>query len=545
MQTAIQLYTVRDVEKPLPEIIADVGEADFDGVEFAYRVEDADRDAVRTALDDAGLQAASAHIGIDAIEADLDAVVAAADTLGYDDVVVPWLDPEHWGDRRGGRGDRRPTLRTRRGSSEAGLTMHYHNHDQEFVETDEGVAFELLADQTDFMLELDAGWALAGGADPIELLHRYGDRISHVHLKDVNLDSDEVPALGEGDLDIPAVAEAAHEIGAEWLVYENDQPATPSRRSPRRRRAIAARPGRTVVVFAPVVVFARVGSYLSRDAEFATNARGGARVPTAAAPREDSMHDSAKYLIHADITANGVVERNDVVGAIFGQTEGLCGEDLDLRELQDHSKVGRIDVDVDSEGGQSFGEITIASGLDRVETALLAASLETIERVGPCRATIEVSELEDVRQAKRRTVVDRATDLLADLEADAVTSVDIVDEVRQRVRVENVTEYEGYPAGPRVADSDAIVVVEGRADVLQLLQVRRQERHRRGGNWRPRGGRGPDQAADGHRVPRRGPRRRTRHEGTRAGRLGRLRRLRPAGHQRRGPLTRPDNRGAP
>jgi len=145
--------------------------------------------------------------------------------------------------------------------------------------------------------------------------------------------------------------------------------------------------------------------------------------------------------------------------------------------------VGRIDVDVDSEGSQSFGEITIASGLDRVETALLAASLETIiERVGPCRATIEVSELEDVRQAKRRTVVDRATDLLADLEADAVTSVDIVDEVRQRVRVENVTEYEGYPAGPRVADSDAIVVVEGRADVLQLLQLRRQERHRRGGN---------------------------------------------------------------
>jgi DNA primase len=182
------------------------------------------------------------------------------------------------------------------------------------------------------------------------------------------------------------------------------------------------------------------------------------------------MHDSAKYLIHADITASGVVERNDVVGAIFGQTEGLLGEDLDLRELQDHSKVGRIDVDVDSEGGQSFGEITIASGLDRVETALLAASLETIERVGPCRATIEVSELEDVRSAKRRAVVERATDLLAELEDESVTSVDIVDEVRQRVRVENVTDYEGYPAGPRVADSDAIIVVEGRADVLQLLQ---------------------------------------------------------------------------
>jgi DNA primase len=182
------------------------------------------------------------------------------------------------------------------------------------------------------------------------------------------------------------------------------------------------------------------------------------------------MQDSTKYLIHADFTAKGVVERNDVVGAVFGQTEGLLGDELDLRELQEGSKVGRVDVDVTSEGGQSFGEITIASGLDRVETAILAASLETIERVGPCRASVTVTDLEDVRSAKRRTVVERATELLADFEADAVTSHDIVEEVRQRLRVEDITEYEGLPAGPRAADSDAIIVVEGRADVLQLLQ---------------------------------------------------------------------------
>jgi DNA primase len=182
------------------------------------------------------------------------------------------------------------------------------------------------------------------------------------------------------------------------------------------------------------------------------------------------MQDSTKYLIHADFTASGVVERNDVVGAVFGQTEGLLGDELDLRELQEGSKVGRIDVDVTSEEGQSFGEITIASGLDRVETAILAASLETIERVGPCRATVTVTELEDVRSAKRREVVDRATELLADFEAEAVTSHDIVEEVRQRLRVEDITDYEGLPAGPRVADSDAVIIVEGRADVLQLLQ---------------------------------------------------------------------------
>jgi len=182
------------------------------------------------------------------------------------------------------------------------------------------------------------------------------------------------------------------------------------------------------------------------------------------------MQDSTKYLIHADFTANGVVERNDVVGAVFGQTEGLLGDELDLRELQEGSKVGRVDVEVTSEGGQSFGEITIASGLDRVETAILAASLETIERVGPCRATVTVTDLEDVRHAKRREVVERATELLADFEAEAITSHDIVEEVRQRLRVEDITEYEGLPAGPRVAESDAIIVVEGRADVLQLLQ---------------------------------------------------------------------------
>jgi len=182
------------------------------------------------------------------------------------------------------------------------------------------------------------------------------------------------------------------------------------------------------------------------------------------------MQDSAKYLIHAQITANGVVERSDVVGAIFGQTEGLLGDELEIRELQESSKLGRIDVEIDSEGGKSFGDVTIASGLDRVETAILAASLETIDRVGPCRATVEVVDLEDVRQAKRREVVERATALLEDFDDSVLSSQELIEAVRRRARTERITEFEGYPAGPRVTDSDAIIVVEGRADVLQLLQ---------------------------------------------------------------------------
>jgi hypothetical protein len=183
------------------------------------------------------------------------------------------------------------------------------------------------------------------------------------------------------------------------------------------------------------------------------------------------MHDTDKYLIHANITAEGVVERSDVVGAIFGQTEGLLGDELDLRDLQDSSKVGRIDVQIRSEHGQSFGTVTIASGLDQVETAILAASLETIDRVGPCRAAIEVDDIEDVRAAKRRRVVDRATELVQEaFEGSMLTSEQLVERVREAIRVDDVTDYEGLPAGPRVEESDAVIVVEGRADVVRLLK---------------------------------------------------------------------------
>jgi DNA primase len=182
------------------------------------------------------------------------------------------------------------------------------------------------------------------------------------------------------------------------------------------------------------------------------------------------MEDTDKYLIHADVTAEGVVERNDVVGAIFGQTEGLLGTDLDLRTLQESSKVGRIDVSINSQNGQSFGRITIASGLDRVETAILAASLETIERIGPCRSTVDVERIEDVRAAKRREVVERARGLLGAFEESTMSSTELVEQVRESARTGDVTTYEGLPAGPQVAEGDAITVVEGRADVLTLLE---------------------------------------------------------------------------
>jgi DNA primase len=183
--------------------------------------------------------------------------------------------------------------------------------------------------------------------------------------------------------------------------------------------------------------------------------------------------DTTKYVIYADITAEGIVERPDVVGAIFGQTEGLLGSDLDLRDLQKTGRLGRIDVQITSSGGKSSGTISIPSSFDKVETAILAAALETIDRVGPCIARIAVNRIEDVRAAKRRYVIERAKRILVEMfDENILETEEITEEIKQSVRVEEITHLgkDNLPAGPNVLDSDAILVVEGRADVLNLLK---------------------------------------------------------------------------
>ncbi len=186
----------------------------------------------------------------------------------------------------------------------------------------------------------------------------------------------------------------------------------------------------------------------------------------------NKMHDvdTTKYVIRANITAEGFVEKSDVVGAIFGQTEGLLGEELDLRDLQKSSRIGRIEVNIGSKGGKSSGDILIPSGLDKVETAILAASLETIDRVGPCSAHVEVKKVEDIRAEKRRRITERAKQLMREAIEKDIDSEMMVGEVKQAVRMEEITNYKGLPAGPNIESSDAILIVEGRADVLNLLK---------------------------------------------------------------------------
>lgn len=179
---------------------------------------------------------------------------------------------------------------------------------------------------------------------------------------------------------------------------------------------------------------------------------------------------SVKYVVEAELESSGVIEKPDVVGAIFGQTEGLLGEDLDLRELQERGRIGRIQVEVETSGGSSSATIEIPSSLDSADTALLAASLETIERVGPTNADIEVKELRDERVSKRDYIKKRAKQLLEDLNDQSPDHGQITDQVKQDVRKAEISSYKGFSAGPDASSSEDIVLVEGRADLLNLLK---------------------------------------------------------------------------
>jgi len=183
--------------------------------------------------------------------------------------------------------------------------------------------------------------------------------------------------------------------------------------------------------------------------------------------------NAAKYQIRARIAAEGVIDKPDVVGAVFGQTEGLLGDELDLRDLQKSGRIGRIEVEIDSRKGKSEGEILIPSSLDQVETAILASGLETVDRIGPCRAKIEVVSVEDIRISKRQKVVERAKEILARLQEESKgVGLDLTEAVRKAVQVEEITTYgpEHLPSGPNIDQADALIVVEGRSDVLNLLR---------------------------------------------------------------------------
>jgi DNA primase len=169
---------------------------------------------------------------------------------------------------------------------------------------------------------------------------------------------------------------------------------------------------------------------------------------------------NAKYMIRVSVKLDGQARRKDIIGAIFGQTEGLMPEALDLRKLQRSGRIGHIDVDLDSIKGKVSGVIQIPSSLENVESAIIGAALETIERIGPAASQLKVLEISNIRSSKRTSMVDRAKDILLDIVRQRDTEADnLIDEVRSVLTTSEVTTYKdtGMTCGPNVEESDALI----------------------------------------------------------------------------------------
>ena len=182
---------------------------------------------------------------------------------------------------------------------------------------------------------------------------------------------------------------------------------------------------------------------------------------------------TTKYMIVARFDVEGVVEKPDVIGAIFGQTEGLFGPDLDLRELQKSGRIGRIEIQLESKQDKTLGVITIPSSLDKTSTAIIAAAVQSVDRIGPCLAKVTLEKVADIREDKRKQILDKAKEILRTWVVEESPSTDeMVKDVSGVIRSTDIVEYgpEHLPAGPDVSTSASIIFVEGRADIGNLLR---------------------------------------------------------------------------
>lgn len=243
MRVGIQLYTLRELPESLPDVIRQVAEWPYDGVQFAG-LGDGSPDEIRRALADTGLDVAGAHVGIDEIESGVEETVSRYDAVGCEALVVPSYESSAFETTEGAReaGQRLSRLANRLAPS--GVSLHYHNHTFEFTPVDGGTAYDAFAAAAaDVRLEIDTGLANHAGVDPVGLLETYGDRVDLVHLTDSEHDSEDRETLhmdlGTGDVDLAACIAAAED--AEWLLFEHgltDHPIESARDAAETMRAL-------------------------------------------------------------------------------------------------------------------------------------------------------------------------------------------------------------------------------------------------------------------------------------------------------------------
>jgi len=181
-----------------------------------------------------------------------------------------------------------------------------------------------------------------------------------------------------------------------------------------------------------------------------------------------------KYLVRLKFEVDGVVERADVIGAIFGQTEGLFGPEMNLNELQKSWKVGRIEINLESKNDKTKGEVIVPMSTDIGTAALIAAAVESVDKVGPCSARFNLGVIEDVRATRRKQIVDRAKLIVRDWSSKTSSEGEnVLKDVTESTKRARVINYglENLPAGPGVYSSELVYLVEGRADVVLFLRA--------------------------------------------------------------------------
>ena len=214
----IQLYSLRDIDKPLPELLEDVADVGFEGVEFAYRVYDEDHEAIRETLERTGLTAAGSHVPVDRLEEDREATVELFDSFNCRTLTIPGFSEDYF-ETKEGIAEATERLRSIASNvAEDGVELLYHNHAEEFAVHDDEYGFELLFDALEGAVgpQVDIGSAAAGGANPAALIRRLGT-VPQTHLTQVDLDGPE--PTGDG-YDLQEVTEAMIEADTEWIFWE-------------------------------------------------------------------------------------------------------------------------------------------------------------------------------------------------------------------------------------------------------------------------------------------------------------------------------------
>lgn len=230
VRRAIQLFTLRDLDEPLEATLERVADTNYSGVEFAG-LDDNSAESIASKLDELGLDAVAAHVGVEVLESEYDDVVETYGTLGCDRLVVPTYDVDAFTTREGvdAAADRLSELAAR--LDQDGFDLLYHNHTFEFTEFDGTTAMDRFVEKSSDLvrLEVDTGLAAHAGVDPSEFIERHIDSLSLLHLTDTRRGSDDTlhVDLGDGEVDLGACIESARDSESEWVIFENGKTADP------------------------------------------------------------------------------------------------------------------------------------------------------------------------------------------------------------------------------------------------------------------------------------------------------------------------------